>query len=746
MNFSILIEHPFNEHDGLRLPPPLYFAFSQNPTMAMTTFEADCRKTRNRHLRDGILFILMWIGILTPTTVGQDSMFSLQLTHQTAISEGAPQFHRLTRQVDWPAHKTAVIVCDVWDAHHSINAVRRLDEFVTRLDEVLKKARDSGAVIIHAPSDCMPQYTEHPARRRSIVAREGIATVPAGVQLWCSQIPNEETATYPIDQSDGGEDDDPEEHQAWARKLADEGRNPGMPWLRQHPKITIDPQSDYISDRGDEVWAILEENKIEHVILTGVHTNMCVLGRPFGLRQLARVGKDVVLMRDMTDTMYNPQRWPFVSHFSGTDRIIDHVERHVCPTLTSDQLLGGQPFQFKDDHRPHVVFVIGESLYDTATTLPKFAEANLGKHCRVSFVYADSQDKNHFPGLEVVQQADLVVLSVRRRTPPAEQLALLRDYVASGKPIMGLRTSSHAFSIRDGSPQPPLADWPELDQEIWGGSYHGHHPDTVKSEIVVAPGQDNHPWLQGCGPFPWDQSGSLYQPSPLAESATLLLAGEAQGQPSEPVAWTFQREDGGLSFYTSLGHPGDFEQASFNRFLNRAIHGMLELPLPETSRTYKEHLEARPWQETTLAANETRSTTQQAPTSSSQSTWYRCAFRLPSNWLQRENVRLVIPGTTQASVWVNGETLQPLANDTDDRSIFELSAAALQAEETSLLVVQIPKSHRISQAPWFSSEGDRRSLAGRWETRHGDSPNLSGLPLPAKFGTSSDIYIEPMSR
>ena len=79
------------------------------------------------------------------------------------------------------------------------------------------------------------------------------------------------------------------------------------------------------------MWAILEQNQIEHVILTGVHTNMCVLGRPFGLRQMARVGKDVVLMRDMTDTMYNPARWPFVSHFTGTDLIIDHVERHVCP-------------------------------------------------------------------------------------------------------------------------------------------------------------------------------------------------------------------------------------------------------------------------------------------------------------------------------------------------------------------------------------------------------------------------------
>ena len=697
-------------------------------------------------MRISMLLILIGMGIHTPMTAGQDSMFSLQLTYQNAIMEGAPQFHRKTKQVDWAANKTAVIVCDVWDAHHSINAVRRLDEFVTRLDEVLKTARDSGAVIIHAPSDCMPQYADHPARRRAIQARQGIQTLPDGIQLWCSQIPSEEAAFYPIDQSDGGEDDDPKEHQAWARKLANEGRNPGMPWLKQHPKIMIHPDRDYISDRGDEVWSILEKQGIEHVILTGVHTNMCVLGRPFGLRQLARTGKDVVLMRDMTDTMYNPQRWPFVSHFTGTDRIINHVERHICPTITSDQMLGGKPFRFKNDLRPHVVFVIGESLYDTLSTLPKFAEANLGKTCRVSFVYADTQDKNNFAGMEAVKTADLVVLSVRRRTPPVKQLDILRDYVSSGKPIMGLRTSSHAFAVREGSPQPPLADWPELDREIWGGSYHGHYPNDVKSKIVVAPGQENHPWLEGVGPFPWEQSGSLYQPSPLADSATLILSGKAQGNPSEPVAWTFTREDGGTSFYTSLGHPGDFEQVSFNLFLSRSIHGLLELPLPDSASTYAAYMAARPWQEITLKPDATTETTQQIPTSSTQPTWYRCAFRLPENWLQRDNVRLEVPSPGDAHAWLNGEKLQPVSSDTQDQTVFLLDSKRLQAEETSLLVVQVPEGNRISQAPWFSSGGARRSLAGRWETKQGDSPDLSSLPLPAKFGTSSDIYIEPSSR
>jgi sugar lactone lactonase YvrE len=125
------------------------------------------------------------------------------------------------------------------------------------------------------------------------------------------------------------------------------GRNPGTPWKSQNKLITINNEKDYISDRGDEVWNVLEQRGIRNVILTGVHLNMCVLGRPFGLRQMARNGKHVVLMRDMTDTMYNPKRWPFVTHHHATALVVSHVERFVCPTMTSDQIVGGEPFQLK---------------------------------------------------------------------------------------------------------------------------------------------------------------------------------------------------------------------------------------------------------------------------------------------------------------------------------------------------------------------------------------------------------------
>lgn len=290
--------------------------------------------------------VLASLTVMTAVTADDDmTTFELTLQRQAADLTADGGFRRGQTSETWPAAATAIIVCDVWDYHHCLNAVRRLEEFVPRLDAVLAEARRRGATIIHAPSDCMPAYADHPARLRAMSA-PAADTLPEQIGSWCSAIPAEETADYPIDQSDGGEDDDPSEHAAWAAQLAALGRNPSMPWQRQSPLITIDEQADFLTDRGDEVWNILASRGIEHVILAGVHVNMCVLGRPFGLRQLARNGKQVVLMRDMTDAMYNPARWPYVSHVEGTRRVIDHIERHVCPSVTSDQILGGEPFLF----------------------------------------------------------------------------------------------------------------------------------------------------------------------------------------------------------------------------------------------------------------------------------------------------------------------------------------------------------------------------------------------------------------
>jgi nicotinamidase-related amidase len=292
---------------------------------------------------------LLCIMLLTATSTRAE-VVKFTLRKQVEATPGSGEFQRVEFDTAWPMESTAIIVCDVWDYHHCLNAVKRLDEFTPRLNEFAKTARQFGATIIHAPSDCMEAYGNHPARLRTLQTPRP-EKYPVGIEHWVSRIPQEEGAVYPIDQSDGGEDDDPQEHDEWAAKLKALGRNPGMPWKSQSATIEIDGERDFITDRGDEVWKILEARGIENVILTGVHANMCVLGRPFGLRQMVRNGKNVVFLRDLSDSMYNPARWPYTDHFTGHDLVVSYIERHVCPTITSDQLLGGDVFVSKLDNR-----------------------------------------------------------------------------------------------------------------------------------------------------------------------------------------------------------------------------------------------------------------------------------------------------------------------------------------------------------------------------------------------------------
>ncbi|MBW8883832.1 MAG: hypothetical protein JF612_03445, partial [Planctomycetia bacterium] len=240
----------------------------------------------------------------------------------------------------WQPSQTAIIVCDMWDSHHCLNAVRRCVEIAPRMNDVLRKAREQGVLIVHAPSSCMDPYKDHPGRTLTQSAPKA-SNQPADISQWCRVIPSEGKGVYPIDQEQGGEDDDLVEHQIWQDKLAALGRNPKSPCQSEIGLLTI-ADKDAISDNGVEIWNLLESRKINNVILLGVHTNMCVLGRPFGLRQMAKNGKNVLLMHDMTDTMYDPSKWPYVNHFSGTRLIVEHIEKFVCPTITSVDFLGGE--------------------------------------------------------------------------------------------------------------------------------------------------------------------------------------------------------------------------------------------------------------------------------------------------------------------------------------------------------------------------------------------------------------------
>ena len=94
--------------------------------------------------------------------------------------------------------------------------------------------------------------------------------------------------------------------------------------------------------------------------------------------------------------------------------------------------------------KPHIVLLSGESLYGSATTLPKFAKRLEQQHgYRCTTIVREGEHR--FPSLDALGQADLVILFARRMQLPAEQLGQVKRYAESGKPVIGLRTASHAI-------------------------------------------------------------------------------------------------------------------------------------------------------------------------------------------------------------------------------------------------------------------------------------------------------------
>jgi nicotinamidase-related amidase/type 1 glutamine amidotransferase len=489
-----------------------------------------------------------------PAASPASTKFVLHARRQIETKPGSRRYHAITETVEWDPKATAIVICDMWDRHWCAGATKRVGEMAPRMNEVVARARRQGALIIHCPSDTLDFYKDTPAR---LLAQQApVVETKRPLERWCKIDPDRE-GNLPIDDSDGGCDCSPQCKQ-------------GKAWSREIATIKVEP-GDAVTDSG-EAFFLMRNRGIQNVIVMGVHTNMCVLGRPFSIRQMVYQGQNVLLMRDMTDTMYNSRMAPFVHHCTGTDLVIEHIEKNWCPTITSVDFLGGKEFRFSEDQRPTVAFVVSEDEYKTESSLPEFAAKYLGKEFRARFVFGSESEKNDLPGLDALDGADVLFVSVRRRTLPAAQLERIRKFVESGKPVIGIRTASHAFSPKGGAPVPEgTAAWTTFDSDVLGGHYTGHHGESPPVAVSVAEGAGEHPLLKGVDLALLSGRSTLYQVSPLASSAKPLLIGTIPDQKPEPIAWTNTNKYGGRVFYTSLGHVDDFKQDSFTRLLLNAL-------------------------------------------------------------------------------------------------------------------------------------------------------------------------------
>ncbi len=225
---------------------------------------------------------------------------------------------------------------------------------------------------------------------------------------------------------------------------------------------------------------------------------------------------------------------------------------------------------FAAETRKKLVMLIAEPEYDTARTLPEFAAAQLAADFRVVIVTGSSAaGETAFSNLQEIADADVLLVSVRRRTPPEAQLAAIRRYVLAGKPVVGIRTASHAFALAKGQkPTIGNADWPEWDATVIGGNYANHHGKGPP--VVITQSGANHPIIDGVT-LPFSSESTLYRNTPLRAGAVALITGTIPNQPAEPLAWTFTRADGGKTFSTSLGGPSDFKNPAFVRLLRNGL-------------------------------------------------------------------------------------------------------------------------------------------------------------------------------
>ena len=242
--------------------------------------------------------------------------------------------------------------------------------------------------------------------------------------------------------------------------------------------------------------------------------------------------------------------------------------------------------------KPLVVFVTGDHEYSSEATMPLIAaelEKNYGMRAVVLKSSPDHTSEENIPGLSVLKDADLAVFFLRWRRLPQEQLKYMEEYLNSGKPVMGFRTTTHAFNYPSGH---PLEKWNSFGEFAlasppgWGKSGHTHYGHNSTTDVSVIAAQASHPILTGV-PNQFHQLSWLYHivPDYPSKGATTLLMGKAVNpdKPAvdNPVAWTWKTAQGGKTFMTTLGHPQDFKEEGLQRLVINAIHWTLGKPVPK---------------------------------------------------------------------------------------------------------------------------------------------------------------------
>jgi len=251
----------------------------------------------------------------------------------------------------------------------------------------------------------------------------------------------------------------------------------------------------------------------------------------------------------------------------------------------------------------HLVFVIGDDEYRSEDLMPqlaKIAAVHHGFKCTLLFAVnketgeIDPSALDNIPGLQALESADMMVLFTRFRELPDEQMKYIVDFTNSGKPMMGLRTSTHAFNYRKLKDSPyakysfrssdPKGGWGRaVLGETWINHYGRHKSESTRG--VPAKGMEDSPILKGCEDI-WGPS-DVYGITTLSGDSKPLVMGQVlvgmdpkdevnTDKAPVPVAWTktYTGDKGKTArvFCTTMGHGSDLNSEGFRRLLINAIY------------------------------------------------------------------------------------------------------------------------------------------------------------------------------
>lgn len=253
-----------------------------------------------------------------------------------------------------------------------------------------------------------------------------------------------------------------------------------------------------------------------------------------------------------------------------------------------------------------IVLVSGDEEYRTEETCPMLAKILSQKHgfdCTVLFAinpdggYIDSNYQKNIPGTEALDSADLLIIGTRFRQLPDDQIAHFAKFLDAGKPVIGFRTATHAFS---GGAKTGEFKWAEFGLKILGEkwvSHHGaHKKEGTRSSVVTSNG--SHDVLKSVGEI--FATTDVYGIANLDETtATILLRGIVtesldpsskavagkKNDPMMPLAWLreYTAPNGtkkGQAFCTTLGASVDFADEDLRRMVVNAAYVLTGLKVP----------------------------------------------------------------------------------------------------------------------------------------------------------------------